>query len=107
VKTSVRMTLAMQQELRAAASAAYGGKGKSRWVREALEMLDAQDEAMTSVGLGEAQFVPECAEQFLLSAEAMDRLEAMVSRVRRQDPLSEGVQSQVLRAAIRWRLSRT
>jgi len=107
VKTSVRMTREMQLAVRNAATMAYGAKGKSRWVREALDMLDVEDPAMTTVGFGEAHFVPECAEQFLLSAEASERLDRMVSRVRRQDPLAEGVQSQVLRAAIRWRLGRT
>ncbi len=97
----------MQDSLRHAAVAAHGAKGKSRWLRDALEMLDLQDPAMTSVGFGEAHFVPECAEQFLLSDEAVTRLELMVARVRRQDPLAEGVQSQVLRAAVRWRLQRT
>ena len=107
MKTSVRMTKEMQMALRHAAVSAYGAKGKSRWVRDALEMLDSQDPAMTSVGFGEAHFVPECAEQVLLSEEAAERLERMVARVRRQDPLAEGVQSQVLRAAVRWRLQRT
>jgi hypothetical protein len=101
------MTREMQELMREAAKAAHGAKGKSRWVREALELLDAEDPAMTSVGFGEAHFTPECAEQFLLSQDAAERLERMVSRVRRQDPLAEGVQSQVLRAAVRWRLERT
>lgn len=107
MKKSVRITREMQKALRSAAVSAYGAKGKSRWVRDALEMLDAEDPAMTSVGFGEAHFVPECAEQVLLSDETAKRLEQMVARVRRQDPLAEGVQSQVIRAAVRWRLQRT
>ena len=107
VKTSVRMTKEMQSALREAAISEYGAKGKSRWVRGALEMLYSEDPAMTSVGLGEARFAPECSEQFLLSEETAELLSQMVSRVRRQDPLAEGVQSQVLRAAVRWRLQRT
>lgn len=107
MKTSVRLTLEMQRALRQAAVVAYGAKGKSRWVREALEMLEREDPAMTSVGFGEARFVPECAEQVFLREADAERVERLVARVRRQDPLAEGVQSQLLRAAIRWRLSRT
>lgn len=101
------MTEEMQKALREASSAVYGAKGKSRWVREALVMLAAEDPAMTSVGLGEAHFVPACSEQILLSEESEETLEKLVARVRRQDPLAEGVQSQVLRAAVRWRLERS
>lgn len=107
MKTSVRMTYAMQMELRDAARRAYGGKGKSRWVRDALEKLAEEDPALTTVGLGEHDFVPECVEQVQLSDSALELLEKLVSRVRRQDPLAEGVQSQVLRAAVRLRLERS
>ena len=107
VKTSVRMTEEMQKALREVSSALYGAKGKSRWVRDALSMLAAEDPAMTSVGFGEAHFVPTCSEQILLSDGSEEILENLVARVRRQDPLAEGVKSQVLRAAVRWRLERS
>jgi hypothetical protein len=47
------MTLDMREALRIAAAKAYGGKGKSRWVREALWDLNAEDPALTTVGFGE------------------------------------------------------
>jgi hypothetical protein len=106
LKTTVRMTSAMRESLRNAAKA-YGGKGKSRWVREALEALNADDPCLTTVGHGESAFVPECSDQVILGPGDSDLLEQMVARIRKQDPLAEGVQSQILRAAIRGRLQRS
>ena len=107
MKTTVRMTRAMRAGLRSAAAKEFGGKGKSRWVREALAELNAEDPALTSVGVGESAFVPECSDQIVLGREEMDLLEELVARIRKQDPLAEGVQSQIIRAAIRRRLERS
>lgn len=107
MKTTVRMTRAMRESLRRAAVSAYGGKGKSRWVREALATLNAEDPCLTTVGHGERAFVPECSDQVNLGPHESDLLEQMVARIRKQDPLAEGVQSQILRAAIRGRLQRS
>lgn len=107
VKTTVRMTNAMRDALRSVAAKAYGGKGKSRWVKEALEALNREDPCLTTVGHGESAFIPECSDQVILGASESDLLEQMVARIRKQDPLAEGVQSQILRAAIRGRLQRS
>lgn len=107
MKTTVRMTRAMREALRSAAAREYGGKGKSRWVREALETLNAEDPCLTTVGCGENAFVPECSDQIVLGSGEADLLEEMVARIRKQDPLAEGVQSQILRAAVRRRLLRS
>jgi hypothetical protein len=101
------MTLDMREALRIAAAKAYGGKGKSRWVREALWDLNAEDPALTTVGFGERAFVPECSDQVVLEQEESELLYELVARIRKQDPLAEGVQSQILRAAIRRRLQRS
>jgi hypothetical protein len=107
VKTTVRMTRAMREAMRITAAKEFGGKGKSRWVREALAELDAEDPALTSVGVGESAFVPECSEQVVIGSDVSELLENLVARIRKQDPLAEGVQSQILRAAIRRRLERS
>ena len=43
----------------------------------------------------------------ILGSGESDLLEQMVARIRKQDPLAEGVQSQILRAAIRGKLQRS
>lgn len=107
MKTTVRMTRVMRDGLRIVAAKEYGGKGKSRWVREALQDLNEMDPALTTVGVGESTFVPECSDQVILGLRESDLLDELVARIRRQDPLAEGVQSQILRAAIRRRLQRS
>ena len=72
MKTTVRMTRAMRESLRIAAVNAYGGKGKSRWVREALIALNAGDPCLTTVGHGESTFVPECSDQVILGSGESD-----------------------------------
>lgn len=107
MKTTVRMTVAMRDAMRSAAAKEFGGKGKSRWVREALVDLNMEDPALTSVGVGESVFVPECSDQVVFQREEAQLLDELVARIRKQDPLAEGVQSQILRAAIRRRLQRS
>jgi hypothetical protein len=106
VKTTVKLTRKMSEDL-AKATAVLGPRGKSRWIRDALLELDKGDRGLATVGLGEDAFVPECAVQVTLGPEDEERLRRLMEFVRRQDPLAEGVQSQVLRAAILWKLERS
>ena len=107
MKTTVKLTVNLRMAFLEAARIEMGQRGKSRWVCAALEELERDDRGLASVGLGEDSFVPECSVQVALSREDEDRLRRLVEHVRRQDPLAEGVQSQVLRAAIRWKLERS
>ena len=107
MKTTVKLSRRLRDAFFAAAVAEFGAKGKSRWVCEALVALEQGDRGLATVGLGEHAFVSECAVQVSLRDEDAERLRRLVEHVRRQDPLAEGVQSQVLRAAIRWRLDRS
>lgn len=107
MKTTVKLSRRLRDAYFEAAVAEVGGKRKSRWVCEALATLERGDRGLATVGLGEHAFVPECAVQVSLREEDVERLRRLVEQVRRQDPLAEGVQSQVLRAAIRWRLERS
>jgi len=101
------VTSEMHEAFLSAARAAYGRQGKSRWVREALAMLKDGDPVLSSVGLGEAKFQPAAHLQVSFDAASAELLETLVARVRWQDPLAKGVASQILRAAIRWRLARS
>lgn len=81
----------------------YGGKGKSRWVREALKQLFEDDPELVTVGLGDALETNDAEDTFYLDEEGMGFIDHAVTMVRAQDPRFEGVQSALLRAAIRWR----
>lgn len=83
----------------------YGKKGKSRWIKEAIAMLVAEDVGLSTVGLGEDFETHDQSDVVLLDEEAFDHLLAAMTTVRRQDPLYEGVQSAVIRAAIRLRIN--
>lgn len=107
MKTTVKLSGRLRDAFFGAAVAEFGSKGKSRWVCDALEALERGDRGLSTVGLGEHAFAPDCAVQVSLREEDAERLRRLVEQVRRQDPLAEGVQSQVLRAAIRWRLERS
>ncbi|MEJ2325476.1 MAG: hypothetical protein P8Y25_01125 [Chromatiaceae bacterium] len=107
MKTTVKLTANLRMAFLEAARVELGQRGKSRWVCAALEELERDDRGLASVGLGEDAFVPECSVQVALGPEDEERLRRLVEHVRRQDPLAEGVQSQILRAAIRWKLVRS
>jgi predicted DNA-binding protein len=53
MKTTFRLPCELRAAMRNAARKAYGPKGKSRWVREALEQLFKEDPALGSVGAAE------------------------------------------------------
>lgn len=102
--TTVRVTSQMKEALHAAVLHKYGPKGKSRWIGEAIQRLAQEDPALQSVGQGEAGLRPSERVWVLLSQESVELLQGLVQRVRRQDPLAEGVQSMIVRAAVRHRL---
>jgi hypothetical protein len=83
----------------------YGLKGKSRWVREAVvELLDSEP-VLESVGAGEDLMQHNVLDVVDLGDELPRRIERAMVLLRRQDPLMEGVQSAIIRAAIRRRLA--
>jgi hypothetical protein len=82
----------------------YGVKQKSRWIGEAIQQLITNDVGLASVGLGEVHDQQDSSEVILLDQITYLALETAMTSIRRQDPLYEGVQSAVIRAAIRGRL---
>lgn len=105
--TTVKVPADLREQYLAEAERTYGKLGKSRWICAALEDLEEGDPALQTVGLGEAELTGESRIQLQLREDDQERLDRLVVKVRRQDPRAEGVQSQILRAAIRWKLARS
>ncbi|MFO1432785.1 MAG: hypothetical protein U1F76_22130 [Candidatus Competibacteraceae bacterium] len=85
-------------------ASSYGPKGKSRWVREALEALFLEDPNLITVGVGEHLERNDAEEGFLLAPEQVENLEEGIRLIRSQNPWAEGVRSAIIRAAIRQRI---
>ncbi len=83
----------------------YGMMGKRKWIKEAIADLVKTDMGLASVGLGEHYEVHDAQDVVIMDMKTVQRLEAAMTMIRRQDPLFEGVQSAVIRAAIRMRLN--
>jgi len=106
-RITFRLPSTLQQLLHESFVSTYGARGKSRWVREALQDMFENDRELSWVGRGEA-LVDEndAAEMFSISSELDDKLTVAATIVRRQDPLIEGIQSKIVRGAIRRKLYR-
>lgn len=99
------MPLTLKTMLRqAVADDGYGGKGKSRWVREALTQLFEHDPDLMNVGVGDDLEVNDAEDAFFLNMENGLAIDAAVEVIRSQYPRAEGIQSAIVRAAVRHRL---
>ena len=104
-RVACRMPLALKTMLRQVVTDdGYGGKGKSRWVREALIQLFEQDPDLMNVGVGDDLEVNDAEDSFSLSTENEWAIDVAVELIRSQYPRAEGVQSAIIRAAVRYRL---
>jgi len=104
-RVACRMPLTLKTTLRqAVADDGYGGKGKSRWVREALTQLFEHDPDLMNVGVGDDLEVNDAEDAFFLSMENGLAIDAAVEVIRSQYPRAEGIQSAIVRAAVRYRL---
>jgi len=111
MRTSVMMDSATMNALQSAfqSDSAYGPRGGSRWINEAIVGMVAADPALELVGLGEDLMSRpkfDRLKSFGLSQEGAAALGLALRRVRGQDVTQEGVRSAVIRAAIRWRLAK-
>ncbi len=106
-KTTFKLPRSLRDEMREVAKAEQGPRGKSRWVREAVLSLLETDPGLSTVGLGEdlREARGMVVDQIDITGITND-LESAITLLRRQDPMMEGVQSAILRAAIRHRLKR-
>ncbi|MCB1782229.1 MAG: hypothetical protein KDJ34_19490 [Candidatus Competibacteraceae bacterium] len=104
-RIACRMPLALKTSLhQAIVEDGYGGKGKSRWVREALVQLFEQDSDLANVGVGDDLEINDTEDAFFVSLDNGAAIDAAVDVIRSQYPRAEGVQSSIIRAAVRYRL---
>ena len=104
IKTTYRLPSDLKIKMLQAVEKSYGKKKKSQWINEAINNLVKYDIGLASVGLGEHYESQDKSDVLLLDEKTFQALEAAMTIVRRHDPLYEGVQSSIIRAAIRNRL---
>ncbi len=104
-KTTYRLPSDLRESMLESVAKQYGKKGKSRWIQEAIDELLAKDAGLASVGLGEDYETYDKSDVLVLDKTTLEKLQIAMTAIRRQDPLFEGVQSAVIRAAIKMRLS--
>ena len=106
-KTTYRLPSKLRNEMWACLKyEGYSSRSKSRWVREALvEYLDKdKDRGFTRVGLSDDIEPNVTVEVIYLNDELFKRIKEATTIIRKQTPLIEGVQSAIIRAAVRWRI---
>jgi hypothetical protein len=103
-KTTYRLPSELRESMLETVAREYGKKGKSRWIKEAIAELIAKDAGFASVGLGEDYETYDTSDVLVMDGATFEKLQTAMTAIRRQDPLFEGVQSAVIRAAIRMRL---
>ncbi len=106
IKTTYRLPNILRLKMLHAVENSYGKKKKSKWINEAINDLINNDIGLSSVGLGEYYETQDKTDVILIDEKTFENLEAAMTIVRRHDPLYEGVQSSIIRAAIRRRLDR-
>jgi len=82
----------------------YGVKQKSAWICEAIIALHRHDPTYARVGLGEGLEKFNTKMGVTLTAVAAEEIKKAKSIIRREDPESEGLAGQIIRASIRSRL---
>lgn len=85
-------------------SSEYGIRKKSKWIREALIMLYENDKKLNYIGVGSKLDKSFVRDSITLDDESKSVLKKISTKVRRQQPLKEGVQSEIIRSAIRYRI---
>lgn len=85
----------------------YSQRKKSRWICEAIMDMRAKSPmSLLSVGLGEAVEPFDRIMAVTLSQEAQDEILHVKKIIRRHRPQAEGLNGQIIRAAIRVRIAR-
>jgi hypothetical protein len=103
-KTTYRLPSELRKSMLVSVAREFGKKGKSRWIKQAITDLIAKDTGLSSVGLGEDYESNDASDVIVIDSETFEKLQTAMMTIRRQDPLYAGVQSAVIRAAIRMRL---
>ncbi len=85
-------------------SKAYGLRKKSLWIREALIRVYEEDKQLASIGLGAKLDKDFVLDKLHLDSPAEKALREISLKIRRQQPLKEGIKGEIIRSAIRYRL---
>jgi len=105
VKTSFDLTADLRAAMdRTRELEGYGVKQRSAWICEAIVQLPKADPTYANVGLGEARERFSTKLGVILSFDASEVIKKAKSIIRREDPESEGLTGQIIRAAIRARV---
>jgi hypothetical protein len=106
--TTYTLSSKLKQDLRThlRTSPDYNLKQKSRWISEAICQLLAEDKDLGWVGLGTKLEKKDEIDKVMLTEAAVEALHTTMILIRRQMLLMEGVQSEVIRSAIRFRLNK-
>lgn len=105
--TSVRMPTALKLKVAATIKRqGYGGRGKSKWAREAIAQLFEEDPGLINVGVGDGLEDINDRDVYYLDKPTRDLVIRGIELLRLQSPLLEGVQSSIIRAALRYRVNR-
>ena len=106
VTISVRLPTVLYEEFNnAIARDGYTSKKKSVWLEEALFAMAKHDEDLSESTVGDRAFgLNDKSILVRLSREGRELLKDLIVRLRLQVPTIEGVQSLVLRSAIRFRI---
>ena len=107
----MRTTFDSTVEIRDAMAAAriregYGQREKSQWICEAIIRLAVHDPTFSSVGLGEGRMKLTTKLAVSLTPDAQEVIRNAKTVIRREDPESEGLTGQIIRAAVRRRVER-
>ena len=105
-KIALRIPLPLGEEVaQAMALEGYSRKRQSLWIAEALSSLARHDPDMSQSLVGDRAQGPNRRQMIVaLSPEALETLKDLIIRLRLQVPTIEGVQSLVLRCAMRFRI---
>ena len=105
-KIALRVPLPLGEEVaQAMAHEGYSRKRQSLWIEEALYSLARHDPDMRQSLVGDRAQGPNRRQMIVgLSPEALETLKDLIIRLRLQIPIIEGVQSLVLRCAMRFRI---
>lgn len=87
-------------------SEGYGPRGKSRWVREAIERLFTDDPGLQQVGHAREHEIRDAFDNVIFDTRTEAMVQTGIHLLRSQYPLWEGVQGDIVRAAIVHRLKK-
>lgn len=103
-KTTYRLTKQLKIDMLQVMALTVGKKQKSKWINEAIGSFIKADPGLTTVGLGEDYETFDVTDDLVVDETTQNILEEAILKIRRQDPLYEGVKSAIIRASIKHKV---